>query len=284
MSNSNDLLELDVAEDSYELEIADQEEDRWSCGITVELDDKLNAGRSCFEPGETFWVRVYSPVDYTLYLTGGNAFLDNTAVVVTIPDPDNNEGEEWEYINFSDWTGSTSKPIYGLIEKHWCFHELGEVQWKQSYNSLYVNVPDGSTDLGYGVLRMKYQSEYDLWKITAPTAGHDIKLIAYATDSEYLNDDGDYTCKSELQVTIREDCDVIATVKDITVKTVNCESDEALPGVSVWIEDDYKGLTGVDGTLYVGKYGSGEYDIRFSHPDYWPSGTDGVINDTFVVD
>lgn len=283
MSNGDDILEIDVAEDSYELEVEDLE-DRYSCAIVIELDDKLNAGRSCFEPGETIWVKIYSPTVYNVYLTGGGATLDNNFLLEQIPDPDDESGDDWEYINFSNWSGSATKPLWEIIEKYWCFHDLGEVAWKQRYTGLFAKEPSGSTDLGYGVLRIKYRSRYDLWKITAPTAGHDIKVIAYSTDSENIDDDGDYTCKSELQVTIREDCDVVATIKDITVKTANCESDEAIAGVSVYIENVFKGVTGVDGTLFVGKFGSGEYDIRFEHPDYWPSGTDGVINDTFVVD
>ncbi|KKM97876.1 hypothetical protein LCGC14_1163630 [marine sediment metagenome] len=292
MSNGDDLLEIDVAEDSHELEIA-LEEGEFSCAITIELDDKLNAGRSCFEPGENFWIKVFSPVatvaqdstnGYILYSTGGSVTLANSNVVEQIPDPENAEGEEWEYVNFSDWSGSASRPVYGMIENHWCFHILGAVQWKQFFTDLFVRKPENSTDLGISVLRMKYQTKYDSWKVTAPTAGHDIKIIAYATGTENVDDEGNFTCRAELQVTIREDCDVLATVKDITIKTVNCESDEALPGVSVFIEDDFKGTTGVDGTLFVGKFGSGEYSIRFEHPDYWPSGTDGVLNDTFVVD
>ena len=167
----------------------------------------------------------------------------------------------------------------------WCFHPLGEVQWRQFFNSIFVREPEDSTDLGISVLRMKYQTKYDSWKITAPTAGHDIMIVAFATGTENIDDEGNFSCTASLQVSIRDDCDTAeAQIKDITVKAVNCESDEAISGVSVFIEGDFKGITSVDGTLNVGVFATGEYDIRFEHPEFWPSATDGVINDTFVVD
>ena len=299
MGNGDDILEIDVATDTYELDVVDPEVDGegdrdHGCEISIELDSKLNANRTCFEPGEEFWVRVYSSTtEYDMYTTGGSATLDNSGVVSQVPDPDNIGGEEWEYVNFSNWQGSTRSAIYDVLDKYWCHHDLGEVQWSLGSNLLMVNKPEGSTDLGYGILRIKYQTKYDSWRIVAPTSGHDIKVVVYATGAGNLDEDGNSVCTAELQVAIREDCGMVeeeedgvvtSAIRDITIKAVNCESEEAIAGVSVFVEDDYKGVTLADGTLYIGKFGSGEYAIRFTHPEYWPSGTDGVVNDTFVVD
>ena len=268
--------DLDRAEASYELEIVAPGD--LSCSINIELDDKLNGGKSCFGPGDEFWIRVWSPVAYDIYMTGGGIIERQNNVVEDIPDLNDPETEnEWEYINFTDWKGNASKPIYSITAMFWCFHSLGQVQWNQNYSELTVQPPENTTDMGYGVLRIQFKTKFNRIKLRAPQEGHDIKVIIFSTD---LNQPD---CKSELQVQIRDDCSAAAP-KDITIEVVNCLSDNAIQGVSVYVNNLFKGITDVSGQLYIGLLKPGRYETRFEHPEYWPSGSDGVVNDSFVVE
>jgi len=267
---------IDLAEASLELEIIEPE-DEYGCSISIELDDDLNGGRSCFGPGEEFWIRVYSPVIYDLFLTGGGIKQRQTNIYETIPNPDDPEVDEWEYVNFANWSGSASKPIAEIIINYWCFHTLGTVRWSMGYSEMSVLKPSDSTDLGYGVLRMQYKSKFDRFLIRAPQEGHDIKIVVFSTDPDQLD------CKSELQVQIRESCDT-QRPKEITVQAEDCETQNGVQGASAYVNNEFRGTTDASGNLYLGLLSPGTYKIRWEHPDYWPSENDGVVNDEFVVD
>lgn len=271
-------LDIDKAEASFEFDVVDEEIDL-TCTITIELDDEANGGKTCFNPGDTFWVKVWSPVTYDILMTGGNTIQKQSNVVEDIPDPDDPQAEEWEYINFSNWQGSASKPIYSITDSQWCFTSLGMLRWNRDYAVL--SVPSDPNELGYGVLRIKFKTRYDRWQLKAPQAGHDIKVVAYSTDSQYPD------CRGELQVEVREDC-AEARPKEITLRIVSCVSGEAV--ANAYIEftgpsGSQSGYTDSGGLLYVGLLAPGTYTVtKIEHPDYWPSYNDGVVNDQFVVD
>lgn len=275
-----DDSDRDLAEDSIEFDIVSHEDDL-ACSISIELDNEFNGGRTCFTPGESFWVRVYSPVTYELYMTGGGKISKQSNVVETIPDPNDVDADDWEYVNFTDWSGSASKPIWSIINKNWCFHNLGTVNWRRNFNDLWVNHDSDNPDLGYGVLRIKYKSRFDRYELRAPGAGHDIKVVVYSTDVNFPN------CNAELQVQIREDC-VEARPKEITLQITNCVSEGTIDGVSVVITGgggySFSGVTSNGGYLYLGVLSPGIYSVILIHPDYWPSYADGVVNSQFRVD
>lgn len=273
MSNGD---ELDKAEASFEFEVTDPTAE-YGCTISVELDNELNGDRNCFAPGEEFWIRIYSPVSYAIYTSGGDVRNIVRDITKQIPDPDDPEEDEFEYINFAEWQGSSSKPIWFIIEKFWCHTNLGEVRWRRKYSEMSVLYDVSTSLLGYSVLRMKYRTIFDRALIRAPIEPHDIKILVYSTD------DDEPDCKAELQVAVRENCEK-QRPKEVTIEVENCESEQIIPGVSVYINDEYKGDTDDGGQLYIGLMSPGEYEIRFEHADYWPSGADAVVNDTLVVD
>lgn len=276
MSNGD---QIDRAEASHTFEVRTKAVDL-SCTIVMALDDDRNGDRDCFLPGEEFFVRVWSPVVYAMYTTGGGigGSPEHTGVLEQIPDPDDPETDEWEYINFSNWQGSASRPIYSILNKHWCGTEnLGKVNWRRYYSDLWVNPPAGTTKKGYGILRIKYRTSYDIWKVKAAADPHDMKIVAYSTDPDEPD------CKAELQVTIRDNCEG-ARPKDVTLRATDCETGAPIPEADVYVNGVYKGRTGAEGTIHIGFLRPGTYEVRWEHSDYWPSIADGVVNDSFVVD
>jgi hypothetical protein len=272
VSNGDDL---DRAEASYEYEVVGAA--ALGCTISIELDDEMNGGRTCFLPGEEFYIKVYSPISYDIYTTGGSVRERLTGIAEDVPDPNDPNADEWEYVNFSGWEGSASKPIYDMIDEEWCFHELGQVKWTVGYSEMTVTYDADSEDMGYGVYRIQFKSRFDRIRLLAPAAGHDIKVVVFSTD------DSQPDCEAELQVEIRDDCEK-GRPKEVVVEVEDCLSNNAIEGVSVYISGQYKGVTDSSGQLYIGLMNPGEYTISFSHPSYWPSANDGVINDSFVVE
>lgn len=80
--------------------------------------------------------------------------------------------DEWELVEFIDWVGNTTFPIYDIVDWDWVEEDLGdldnpaEVQISENGTLSIVNqggVPSES------LLRIKYITKYWQWIVTAPT-------------------------------------------------------------------------------------------------------------------
>ena len=83
----------------------------------------------------------------------------------TIPVVKKQEDEEWEYIEFIDWVGNTSYPIYGIVDYDWIEEDLGAFQISENGTLTIINqnaVPSES------LLKIKYITKYWKWTVTGP--------------------------------------------------------------------------------------------------------------------
>jgi len=232
------------------------------CVLVMELDDEYNAGKSCFSIGEDAYYRIYGNVDYTSKSTLGTPRRDSAGVGETIED---------EYVIFSSWIGSASKPINSILNYEWVGKSLGTVHKVKGTNSL---TADRSKHDGYGVIRLNYTTRYDRWKISSP---EEADVVVYALGKPPCED-----TSASLTIEFRENC---AESEDnyVTLTFKNYNTGELIVGASVWVDGVYRGLTNSQGKLYLGLMAGGTHTVRATHPNYSPTQADLLGNDYFVV-
>lgn len=72
------------------------------------------------------------------------------------------EDEEAELVEFIDGTGSTSQPIYSIVDSEWVRDSLGAITFSED-GTLESEVKDES------LLKIRYITKYHVWEVTSPT-------------------------------------------------------------------------------------------------------------------
>jgi hypothetical protein len=112
--------------------------------------------------------------EFPLLTSGGDLVtidkdIDPVEENVPIADLDGEVTEEWEYVEFIDWVGRTSYPIYELIDSDWEEDDLGAFQISEDGTLTIINqdsVPSES------LLRIKYKTKYWKWTVTGVEGKH----------------------------------------------------------------------------------------------------------------
>ena len=87
-------------------------------------------------------------------------------VEIQIPVQETDEDPEWEIVEFIDHTGSTSLPIYSIVDWDWIEDDLGAFQIAEG-GTLSIIDPDSVP--GESLLRIKYMTKYWEWVVAGPT-------------------------------------------------------------------------------------------------------------------
>ncbi len=80
-------------------------------------------------------------------------------------DPDLQESDKWEIIEFIDHVGTTSKPIYGIVNIVWLTDDLGAVTISED-GTLTVSNPDSVPT--ESLMKIQYITKYWEWTVTGP--------------------------------------------------------------------------------------------------------------------
>lgn len=229
------------------------------CAITVELDSEYNAGRSCFGLGDYAYFRVYTNISVYVRSTNGNPVKDASGLPAT----------NVEYVTFSNFSGSTSKPIHSITSMEWIGNGHSHFGYLPGSTSVFFN---DSSD-GYAVAKITYVSRFDRWKIRSTQEGD---LIAYAIGRGECSD-------SSASVTIQFRKECVEGDNEVTIVAKDFLTNENIVGASVYVDGYYKGVTDSDGRLYVGTMDAGEHTVRIVASGYTSTDGDTLENDTFIV-
>jgi hypothetical protein len=125
--------------------------------LSVELDDELNGGRSCFLYGEKVYFRVYHSANLTITVesSNGSVFLESTGATDT-------EEENISFANTNE--ASAAKTILTLGSYSWFGRSLGTL--------LHVGgsaVRAGKS--GVAIAAVIYTTQYDVYSITLSDQG-----------------------------------------------------------------------------------------------------------------
>ena len=88
---------------------------------------------------------------------------------VPMVDLNGTETEEWEYIEFIDWVGKTSYPIYEVIEAYWEKDYLGAFRFSEEGT---LTVIDQDVYPSESLLKIKYKTKYWEWTVTGIEGTH----------------------------------------------------------------------------------------------------------------
>lgn len=150
-------------------------------GITVELDDELNDGASCFLFGDKAYFRIYTiplGLKYDIYITAlssqGAVHKVNTAILQT--------GLEQDIEFIEEVNATTEKPIKDLISCNWYGRNLG-VMTKADDGGVKVAAIGSKPRIG--IANVRYTSQYDSWYLTISNAPEDtFPVIVYIVERE----------------------------------------------------------------------------------------------------
>lgn len=233
------------------------------CILQMELDEDYNSGQSCFGIGEYAYFRIYGNISYSCKATLGSPRADSRGVGEVVED---------EYVDFSNWSGSTNKPVDKIRSYEWIGKSLGTIDRVSGSNALKANT---SKHEGYGVAKITYTTRYDRWKHTSPTEA-DVVVYAVGTTTECED------TKTSLTLQFREDC-AGAQDNTVTLTFKDFNTGQVIQGASVWIDGVSRGVTNSNGQIYLGRLDSGTHTVKATHGDYSPTQADLLGNDSFVV-
>lgn len=99
--------------------------------------------------------------------------IDRYAIPINmqIPIQEEDDDPEWEVVEFIDHVGTTSLPIYEVVEFEWITDDLGDVAdlgaFQVSEDGT-LSVIDTENVPGESLLRIKYMTKYWQWTVTGP--------------------------------------------------------------------------------------------------------------------
>lgn len=113
----------------------------------------------------------FSAGSFNLVTSGGpliSISKESNPVEANIP-IDFDDSEEWEYIEFIDWVGTTQYPIYELIEWEWVAEDMGAFQISENGTLTTITQDDS---LKESLLRIKYKTKYWKWTVRGPIGAY----------------------------------------------------------------------------------------------------------------
>lgn len=87
-------------------------------------------------------------------------------VEMEIPVVENDGDDYWEIVEFIDWTGSVSKPIYEVLGWDWIEDDLGEFSFTEDGT---LTIIDQSSVPSESLLRIRYKTKFWEWTVHGPT-------------------------------------------------------------------------------------------------------------------
>jgi hypothetical protein len=117
---------------------------------------------------------VTNPFDLA---TSGGSEITLTKEINPVEEQVPEDTSEWEIVEFIDWTGNVSFPIYSVVDYEWIEEDLGAFDFEEDGT---LNIIDTSTVPSESLLRIKYKTKY--WKWTATTITSDKYVQFYVEE------------------------------------------------------------------------------------------------------
>lgn len=224
--------------------------------LTLELDDEKNAGRNTFIPGSDVWIRAIT--DKTL------ASRDSTLGTLKIDTLHLRFDHEQE-LAFIDTNETTLEyePLQ-ILSYGWIGIGLGKV----TFNGKTARAATS----GYGILQISYRVAFARLRLEDVNEAGPVLVWAQDVDGK----------RGYLQIEFEHEEEGAEEEVFVTVK--NYCTDNPIPGASVELDGEYKGVTDAYGRLSLGLLARGsKHDIRTTAPGFKNSDVDALANDEFTV-
>lgn len=140
--------------------------------VSVELDDDRNQGKTCFMPGDTAYIKVYT-IPHTANLEVFTTFGSISAVgsySESFPATD-----ESSYITFAGTTeSSVSKPIISGFSYNWIgstYYSVSGVSYDEGSIQVRLSDPSADPERFAGVMEISYNTLYRSYALTVSSLG-----------------------------------------------------------------------------------------------------------------
>lgn len=223
--------------------------------LSIEVDPDRNEGKFSFAPGDTVNLDVITSAAIILTFASQGSLQANGSGVREVE----------EYI-----------PVF----------QEGEANLRyppENFSSVWLGPDAGSVTVDGTTLTFESEETIGLLKVNyeIPVLFYELKDVTQVEQImvAMLNDDGqDDTILISFQAEEEQENDVTIIVRDFS-------SGVAVPGVEVYVDEEFKGLTDGDGKVFIGKQAQGNYDLRLVGPSpYLPSDEDGLANDEYTIE
>jgi hypothetical protein len=302
----SDVQSTTRAESTLTVDIAETCKIRYGTvfALSMELDEEYNNGKTCFAPGERAYFKIYASGPYRRGATLGNSYRDAANIGETVT----------EYISFTSFSGSASKPVWNITNYEWVGKSLGPIKILKGSNRI-ITDEDEDKD-GYGVILVTYDTRFNRFY---HICNQEADVIVYAierggwwpgtisdetlhpfgqdyAETEETSESGtrvvDKTDEIEetqpvlqeasLTLQYRNDCNIGENA--VTIIVEDAMTGQVLSGASVSIDGGFRtGVTDVAGEWYAGTLTTGTHSIRVTRDGYQPTTGDMLANDEFEV-
>jgi hypothetical protein len=223
--------------------------------LTIEIDPDRNEGRYSFSPGDTVNLDVITSASIVLRFASQGTLQTDGSGVREIEEyiPVFQEGEarlRYPPQNFSyQWLGPDRGGVVidGTTLRFESDETIGLLKVNYEINVLYYQL------VGVFVI------EQIMVAMLNADNQHDVILISFLEEEEEEN--------------------------DVTIIVRDYSTGAAVPGVEVYVDEGFKGLTDAEGKVYIGKQAQGTYALRLVGPSpYLASEDDGLANDEYTLE
>jgi hypothetical protein len=220
------------------------------------LEPYENDGRTVFGKGETARVKIYpGGKKPKLNVSSGRSYIHMEGLKQRVV----------QFLIFKDTKEVSAKyPIESIHSYKWEGASAGK--------PLFLNNKVAIQKEHTGVLRLEYETTYDLIDVTSESLTY-VLVTAKADGLE-----GFFSLDFTLgQDNIADSRQVVLNVKDACTR-------ERLDSAVVYINEKYAGKTDSDGRLRLGSLNIGTYSLRIEKEGYKPTDKDSLRNDYFTVE
>lgn len=128
----------------------------------------------------------------------------------------------------------------------------------------------------YGTIRLKYNRTKCTrrWKWVVP-------VNKASTYWFFIKREG--KIKNKFSINVPDLVDGAPVPRDILLRIVSRGEGATIPGTSVYIDGELKGVTDANGLLAINGIMTGTYPLRLTSPGFLPSDADNLLNDNLTV-
>jgi hypothetical protein len=258
-----------MANKSIEIQLVDPSEAAAVASNIVselEINSDDNEAKTTYTDNDAVKVRFYTSSDavYTFGATLGTVSKIGSNI----------QFEQIDYLSFIDTLEENLShyPVAGSVVYEWVGVSLGNV----TFDGVIAKI----NAKGYGILKVTYQTKYDLLQHVIPKINDVTKTMVWVKQAET-------STTQDIEYTLRENqvgtAQTLVRRAPFELTVLDYSTGATLPGVRVLLNGMYKGYTGADGKIFLGNLAIGHYRLKMSKTGYFTSDADGLNNDNFEI-
>lgn len=229
--------------------------------IHLELDDTANEGETSFTEGDSVYLQVITDASsYACVTTGKSLSKTQTGIIKEVT----------ESVTFRLSNSATlAKAPSSIVSYAWIGKNPGV---NPVFDKGKITLPKAVV----GILEVVYETTGDRWVLSHNDV-EKVAVVAY-TDSAVASLEVDFGSLSASSSSASG-----ASIGPFNLQVKNFCDDSIIEGARVYIDGADKGLTDVNGVIYIGIIAKGSHTLKVTKTGFIDSENDSLNNDSFEV-